>query len=64
VSTHISTLALPVDCPVKISNLGRRLLRNLNFLCFLFLTFWGGTYDYKGGGSNLSDKGLNLSGSW
>ncbi|CAN6801358.1 unnamed protein product, partial [Brassica oleracea] len=26
--------------------------------------FWGGTYDWKGGGSNLSDKGLNLSGSW
>ncbi|CAN6801391.1 unnamed protein product, partial [Brassica oleracea] len=22
------------------------------------------TYDWKGGGSNLSDKGLNLSGSW
>ncbi|CAN6972925.1 unnamed protein product, partial [Brassica rapa subsp. trilocularis] len=26
--------------------------------------FWGGTCDWKGGGSNLSDKGLNLSGSW
>ncbi|CAN7092734.1 unnamed protein product, partial [Brassica rapa subsp. narinosa] len=26
--------------------------------------FWGGTFDWKGGGSNLSDKGLNLSGSW
>ncbi|CAN6967554.1 unnamed protein product, partial [Brassica rapa subsp. trilocularis] len=24
----------------------------------------GGTCDWKGGGSNLSDKGLNLSGSW
>ncbi|CAN7055009.1 unnamed protein product, partial [Brassica oleracea var. botrytis] len=30
---------------------------------FLFLTFWGGTCDCKGG-SNLIDKGLNLSGSW
>ena len=34
------------------------------FLGFLFLTFWGGTCDLKGGGLNLSDKGLNLSGSW
>ncbi|CAF2043585.1 unnamed protein product [Brassica napus] len=26
--------------------------------------FWGGTCDWKGGGSNLSDKGLNFSGTW
>ena len=50
---------------VKISNLRRDLLIYLNFFwVFRFLTFWGGTCDWKGGGSNLSDKGLNLSGSW
>ncbi|CAN7022722.1 unnamed protein product [Brassica rapa subsp. trilocularis] len=62
-------LALPVDCPC--TDFGQ-LMHHDTFgrdLCTCGLHFIGqseilGTCDWNGGGSNLSDKGLNLSGSW
>ena len=49
---------------VKISNLWRRLLRYLNFFAFSVFNVLGRNVWLERGGSNLSDKGLNLSGSW
>ncbi|WZY99391.1 hypothetical protein YC2023_071720 [Brassica napus] len=66
---HISMLALPVDCPC--TDFGQVMHHDAfgRDLCTCGLHFIGqseilGTCDWKGGGSNLSDKGLNLSGSW
>ncbi|WZY99246.1 hypothetical protein YC2023_071575 [Brassica napus] len=66
---HISILALPVDCPC--TDFGQVMHHDAfgRDLCTCGLHFIGqseilGTCDWKGGGSNLSDKGLNLSGSW
>ncbi|CAN7088113.1 unnamed protein product [Brassica rapa subsp. narinosa] len=60
---HISMLALPVDCPC--TDFGQ-LMHHDAFgrdLCTCGLHFMGQS-EILGGGSNLSDKGLNLSGSW
>ncbi|CAN7088159.1 unnamed protein product [Brassica rapa subsp. narinosa] len=60
---HISMLALPVDCPC--TDFGQ-LMHHDAFgrdLCTCGLHFIGQS-EILGGGSNLSDKGLNLSGSW
>ncbi|CAN7100010.1 unnamed protein product [Brassica rapa subsp. narinosa] len=60
-TTHISTLALPVDCPC--TDFGQ-LMHHDGFgrdLCTCGLHFIGQSEIL---GSNLSDKGLNLSGSW
>ncbi|CAN7093124.1 unnamed protein product [Brassica rapa subsp. narinosa] len=62
-TTHISMLALPVDCPC--TDFGQ-LMHHDAFgrdLCTCGLHFIGQS-EILGGGSNLSDKGLNLSGSW
>ncbi|CAF2086219.1 unnamed protein product [Brassica napus] len=56
-------LALPVDCPC--TDFGQ-LMHHMLFgrdLCTCGLHFIGQS-EILGGGSNLSDKGLNLSGSW
>ncbi|CAN6973090.1 unnamed protein product [Brassica rapa subsp. trilocularis] len=62
-TTHISMLALPVDCPC--TDFGQ-LMHHDAFgrdLCTCGLHFISQS-EILGGGSNLSDKGLNLSGSW
>uniref|UniRef100_A0A0D2ZQ65 Uncharacterized protein n=1 Tax=Brassica oleracea var. oleracea TaxID=109376 RepID=A0A0D2ZQ65_BRAOL len=77
-STHISTLALPMDCPWTVHVLnsyqhagpshGLMLTGGQHFIGQSEI-LWRErisprTCDWKGGESNLSDKGLNLSGSW
>ncbi|WZY99681.1 hypothetical protein YC2023_072010 [Brassica napus] len=62
-TTHISMLVLPMDLPC--TDFGQ-LMHHDAFgrdLCTCGLHFIGQS-EILGGGSNLSDKGLNLSGSW
>ncbi|CAN7100072.1 unnamed protein product [Brassica rapa subsp. narinosa] len=60
---HISMLALHVDCPC--TDFGQVMHHDAfgRDLCTCGLHFIGQS-EILGGGSNLSDKGLNLSGSW